>query len=173
MCDPVSISYAVLAITAVSTAAQYENQRKSASQTGDRLKKQEELRQNDLTRQQAQIDASARQQMNDASKAALADLAMFEVTAGEYGGGKTADRTATVSSIQRGENLATINENRSGAQVENRFSSYATTAATNGRLASINQPSLLEAGLKIAGAGLNTYSTVDAAKRAKAKQAAS
>lgn len=167
MCEPVTLSYIGLGLAAVSGAAQYEGQRKSASQQADGLRKQQLLEQNDLIRQQQQIDAATRQQMSEASKAALRDMDLFGVVAGEYGGGRSVDRIAAIGDVNRGEQLATIAANRDNSQVENRFQSLATATATNSRLSSIQRPSLIETGLRIGGAAVNARQSQLAAQRPK------
>jgi hypothetical protein len=155
MCEPATI--AMLAITAAGALVAHEEQANQAQHQELAAKKQEDLQQNDLNRQQQQIDEQAKQAMNEQARKAMKDMALFDVITGEYGGGNSASRAATVATVQQGETLATIAGNRDKAQVENRFDSLATTARTNAMLASIRHPSWAQTGLTIAGAGMDAY----------------
>lgn len=159
MClDPGTLALISAGISGTSAVVGYEAQRRAAASQAEAIRQEQALRQNDLARQRAQIDAQARQQMNEASKAALKDLALFETLAGEYGGGKTTQRAISIADVQRGDQLATIATNRDNAQVENSFQSLATKTAAEGRMAQIQQPSLFETALRIGGAAV-TYGT--------------
>lgn len=149
MCDPVSISLGLSAATAVTS---YAGMSASAEGQGEAVKRASQLQQMDLERQAGQQREAAAQQVNEQARAAQRDAALFDVIAGEYGGGNTADRTAAVARVQQGENLATMGRNAELASQENRFASLATTSAANARLASIQRPSLIGTALQIGGA---------------------
>lgn len=160
MCEP----SVLLALQVAQAGASYESQRQTASASADAIRKSTAMAQADLVRQQSQIDAQARQQLNAHARQAARDMALFDVVTGEFGGGNSASRARAVSEVQQGEDQSTIATNRDNAQMENRFASLATKARADGQLASIRQPSLFETGLSIASAALD-YQTRSNAKK--------
>jgi hypothetical protein len=161
MCIPIAV--AGLIISAVGTVASVAAQQQQAKQQANALNAEHAQQQNDLNRQQDQYDQQARQAMNEQARQAMHDMALFDTVTGEYGGGNSADRAATIATVQNGEALATIAGNRDKAQMENRFQSLATTARTNSMLASIRQPSWIESGLRLGSAYMD-YKTQTAPK---------
>jgi hypothetical protein len=145
----VAVPVAMLIISAASAAASYASQQQQAKTQAQALNQEHALQQNDLNRQQEQNDQQARQAMNEQARAAMHDMALFDTVTGEFGGGISASRAATVATVQNGEALATIAGNRDKAQTESRFQSLATTARSNSMLASIRQPSWIESGLRL------------------------
>lgn len=145
----VALPVAMLIISAAGAVASAAAQKQQADQQQAATERQENLQQQDLVRQQQQIDQQTRQAMNGQARQAMHDMALFDTVTGEYGGGNSADRARAVSMVQNGENLATIASNRDDAQVENRFDSLAVRSGANARLASIQQPSWVETGLRI------------------------
>ena len=157
MCEPTTIAVMSLALATASAGAQYENTRKTASQTADNANRAAESAQADLNRQQQQTDAATAQQMNEAARKAQKDSALFDVVAGEYGGGNSVDRARTIGNLQTNENLATMTSNARTGAAENGFSQLATIAQAKARLAAINQPSMLGTALQIGGAATSAY----------------
>lgn len=160
MCDPTGTSYLYIAsavLAAGSAVAQHEQARNQGNKMADAAKRENELIQADLDRQASQQDAAARAEMNEANRKALRDTALFDVVAGEYGGGASVDRARTIGNLQSSENLATISANARNAQGETGFRRLASLGSTQSRLAAINRPSILGTALQIGGAGLNAY----------------
>ena len=100
--------------------------------------------------------------MNAAARKALQDAALFDVVAGEYGGGNSIDRARTIGNLQANETLATIAANARNAQSETGFRRLATLDQTQAKLAAINRPSVLGTALKIGGAAAGAYAQWDA-----------
>lgn len=159
MCEPTTIALAGLALSAATTAAAYVQADENADRQQEALDKAEALNQMDLSRQRDQQAQAGAQQMNEAARQASKDMALFDVYAGEFGGGNSVDRAGTVKSVQNGEALATINQNIKTGMSENAFASAASVQQTNSRLASIQRPSAIGTTLQIGAQGLNAYSS--------------
>jgi hypothetical protein len=164
MCDPVSIAYVGLALSATATAAQYDTQRSTANTQADAVRRSLDMEQMDVARQQGQQQEATAQQMNDHARKAREDAALFDTAAGEYGGGNSAARGATIGNLQANEALATISQNGKTAVSESAFGGTAATSRANGQLASLSQPSGLGALLSIGGAAARAAGQVDSIK---------
>jgi hypothetical protein len=168
MCEPTTLALASLALTTASTISSVDAQRSTANKQADAARTSGNLQEMDIARQadqQAQADAA---EMNAHAKQAAHDAALFDVVAGEYGGGATQDRNRAVAGVQVGEQMATISGNAMNAQGESKFASMASRMRTNAQLASIQQPNYLGAALQLGAAGVNTYGTVKAIKAREA-----
>jgi hypothetical protein len=144
-------------LAAGSAVAQNEQARSTGNKMAEAAKRENELIQGDLTRQASQQDAAARAEMNAANRKAMSDAALFDVVAGEYGGGNSVDRARSIGNLQSNENLATIAANARNAQGEIGFNRLSTLDRTNSRLAAINRGSTLGTALQIGGAAVNAY----------------
>jgi len=147
----------MLAITAVSTAMQYTAASNAAEATAQSTKIAGQLQQQDLAIQRDQQHEAAAQQVNEHARAAMRDAALFDTVSGEYGGGNSTDRAATVASIQRDEQLAVLSRNAEMGAQSSSMASMASSHNTQARLASIQRPSALGAALKIGGAAVSAY----------------
>ena len=153
------------AMTAASAAAQY-------SSAQDAANKQEEANNNkkkaldqqldgermDLERQQQAEQEAAAAAGNAHAMQATKDMASFMAITGESGGGVSAGRGAAAIGIQNGQDMATLASNSRKKQVEigmGDFASRNRNASSKAAIQSVAQPSLLQAGLTIAGAGVN------------------
>jgi len=155
MCEPASIGYVAVAVVAAVTG--YAENRQTAKRQDNAIRTTTEMEQMDLNRQADQMNEAARAQMNDAARKATHDQALFDVVAGEYGGGNSVDRARTIGDIQSNENLSVIATNSQNAASENGFAHLATTAQANAKLAAINQPSGWGTALQIGGAATKAY----------------
>lgn len=167
MClDPATI--AMLAISAASAAAQYEqasdvadDQEQTNRNTREALQKQRDGERMDAERMQQQAHEEAAGEANAHALLAYKDMAAFDAIAGESGGGVTSQRASAALGIQQGQNLATISSNAQKRQAEIGFGDFASTnrqAASMAAIPSVRRPSLMQAGLTIAGAGVTAYS---------------
>jgi hypothetical protein len=157
MCVAVPVAMLIVSIASAVASAAAQKQQAVNQERG--LRAQAAQQQNDLNRQQDQIDQQASQAMNEQARKAMHDMALFDTVTGEYGGGHSTDRASAVSMVQNGENLATLDGNRKGAVMENRFESLAVKSAAQARMASIQQPSWIETGLKIGSSYVNYKAT--------------
>jgi hypothetical protein len=163
MCDPVTIGLAI-----VSAAAQYDMQRKAANAQADAVNKAATQEQMNLAIQQGQQGEAAAQQVNEHARAAQRDAATMAAISGEYGGGNTTDRLATVQGIQQDERLATIQRNVQFEAQNSSLASMSIESNKNARLASIQQPSKVAAALQIGGAMATSYAKYTANQTPKA-----
>jgi hypothetical protein len=154
MCNPLLI---MVAVSAAQAAAQKREQDVQYSRQSAAIKQQHDTEQNAITRQAQQQHAADTQAVNDAAKKSLHDMALFDTVAGEYGGGVSDARAATIQSVQRGEQLSTIAENGSTAQSEISFQGSNAHDMALARLGSIHPGSALAMGLQIAGAAAGAY----------------
>jgi hypothetical protein len=155
MCYPLLI---MAAVTAASAIAQKRQQDVAYSRQSQSLKTQAGEQQEALTRQAEQQRVADTQQANDAAKQSLHDMSLFDTVAGEFGGGVTDHRAAAVQSVQRGERLATIEENGQTAQSELGFQGIDAHAQALARLGTLTPGSNLALGLKVGGAVASAYS---------------
>lgn len=160
MCEPTTI--ALLVIAAASAAHAHETTRRTANITKDGLKREEDLQQADLARQRDQQFAADAAETNAHAKQAAKESALFDVVAGEYGGGNSVDRARTIGSINTGEQLATLANNSQTGMRENSFRSFSLAEQATSRLNSIQMPSKVGTGLQIVSAGISAYSTQQA-----------
>lgn len=157
----------MLAISAISAAAQHDSQRKTANTQADALKRTDELAQMDTARMQSQQAAQGAEEMNQAARSMQADLAALDTIAGEYGGGNTATRTRSTMGVQASEKLATIASNAKAGLNEASAGAFAARSRTNSQLRSIQGPSMVNTALQIGNAGVEAYDQYKTTKTVK------
>lgn len=157
MClDPASATALTLmkvsaAMSAATAVASYAQGNAVADAQEQAIKQNAALQQADLDRQageQREADAS---QMNEQARAAMKDMALFDVVAGEFGGGVSSDRASASMGIQQGEATATLAKNSDNVARQGSMTSLALQARTGSQLASISRPSLIGTALSIGG----------------------
>jgi hypothetical protein len=162
------LAAATLAIAAAQAVSKYnaesdaaDDQEKQNANTREALQRQRDGERMDAERAQQRAHEEAAAQTNEHSMAAYKELAAFDAIAGENGGGVTSQRASAAMGIREGQDLATISGNAQKRQVELGFSDFASQNRQKTALAaipSVRRPSLLEAGLTIAGSGVKAYS---------------
>lgn len=157
MCDPISLSLAAFGLTSATAVYQHQEGVKTAERQSEALSLQEGLTQMDLERKQAQQREADAEEMNAAHRSALSDLASLDAIAGEYGGGKTAERGRAVLGVQQGETLATVGANSRKGLAEASYASIASKRNTIAQIRSIQAPSRVGTALSIANAGAQAY----------------
>lgn len=170
MCEPTTLMMASLAISAASAGVQYDTGRKTANTQADAIKRNDELQALDSARQQSQIAAQGAEDMNQAARAAHADLASLDAIAGEYGGGNSVDRARSVIGVQAGESAATVSANARGSLNESAAAAYAGHSRNLSQIGAIQRPSLALAGLQIGGALTDYYDIRERRKGAFSKR---
>lgn len=140
-----------MAASAVASYVQADRQAKA--QTAG-IEEENRLQQADLARQQEQQREAAAAQMNEHARRSFKDASLFDVVTGEYGGGKTADRTAQIGDIQTGEQFATITKNSALTLQESAFQGAAMSSQARAKINSVQRPSIIGTGLQLASAGL-------------------
>lgn len=167
MCEPTTLMVASLAITAASTAASLDTQRKTGNQQADAIQKAQDLQALDAARQQTELGSQGAEAMNDAARRSQAQLATLDAISGEYGGGLTADRGRAVAGLQSSENLATVSSNSKSAMNEAAAGAYANQARSQSQLNAIQRPSVALAGLQLGASALDAYNRYDANRPGK------
>ena len=146
-----------LGVAALMAYDSHEQGVDNAERQGEALAKEHDLKQSDLRRQQQQqYDAQAAEQ-NAAARQAARDAALFDVVAGEYGGGNSVDRARAVSQINVDETIATIGRNGSTAREETLFRSIATQKSSLSQIGTLKGPSRLGTALKLGAAAGDYY----------------
>lgn len=167
MCEPTTLMMASLAITAATTAASLDTQRKTGNQQADAIQKSQDLQDLDAARQQTELASQGAEAMNEGARRTQSQMATLDAISGEYGGGLTADRSRAVMGLQNSENLATVASNAKSAMNEAAAGSYASRARSQSQMAAIQRPSVALAGLQIGGAALDAYNRYDANRPGK------
>jgi len=164
MCEPVTITtaatYAAVAIAAASAATSYVSQEKSAAaQTRNAQEAYDsEVVQTKNTQVEA-TQASATAQ-SERARQAMVETAHLQALANESGtAGGSNDRVTNEANFNAGTDLATMQANAASSQrqlVNQLNGGYATAEQ---RMSNIQQPSLIGAGLQIAGAATSAYAS--------------
>ncbi|HUF73738.1 MAG TPA: hypothetical protein VMR74_12655 [Gammaproteobacteria bacterium] len=142
MCEPVSLSTALM--VASSTAAVYGQYQQAGAQT-DALALQRQ-------HQQEEIQAQADERAGERVKQARAERARLRVAAGEAGvSGISFEDQLYDTYLQEDLDLGILAK-------DSRFADRASDARYRSGLAGVNRPSVLGAGLQIAGAGYAGHS---------------
>lgn len=165
MCEPTTIAAAGLALSAASTAASLENQRRQASITATNARLAQQRAAMDEARQSQQIARQGQQQANELARQQTAKMALFDVAVGEFGGGHSLDRAAAVATLGNQEALATLQANETGAQAETAFAGATRAFNTEQRLASINGPDYAGALLTLGSQAAQTYIRANPAEK--------
>lgn len=143
MCEPVTVGLITAGIAAVGVYSQIQS-----------AKAQEKALVEASRIQQEQIDDAASRDASIAARQMRAEAARIRVAAGEAGLNLASNSVLAQihdSAMQAQLSITSINKNRKNLQ-------RAREAETNSRIAAVNHPSYLQAGLQIAGAGLSGYS---------------
>lgn len=147
MCEPTTV------LTIASTAFSFVQQAQQASQNDAAI---EAAYNNSLigyAQQQKQINAAATDEMSDRAREALIERGRLRVAAAESGvTGNSTDQLERQSLFDEGFDMARIEGNRKNAQAQAYQDAKAGQAGAQSRVASVKRPSLIGAGLQIAGA---------------------
>lgn len=154
MCEPTVI---MMGLSLAASAAQMVQANKNANSQQEALDKAGVAEQLDLTRMLDQQHAAGTQQMNEAAKQGAKESALFDVVAGEFGGGATASRTGAINASTNSSNLATIQQNVQTGASETGFRSATALANTNARTASVGRVSNTGALLTLGGQAAGMY----------------
>lgn len=166
MCGPAAIAAASFAFSAVSTIAQYEDQKAAAKAQADMINHGNQLEQAALSRQYEEIQAVSKDDQAQRYKDYLVESARLKTIGAESGlYGATQDRVEQESQNNATTDMATIEANRQ-RQVESAHTGGVSRAnQASVQLAGIRKPSALGAGLQIAGSAASTYLAYDAKSR--------
>jgi hypothetical protein len=154
-------------LSGVQAVAGYMAQSSQADAATLKINQDRQAARMDAERQQQQAYEASAAEANAQAMRAADVLATFDAISGENGGGVSSQRGAAVIGIQNGQDLATVNRNAQKTQQEIGFGDLAAGTRASQSMASIKQPSLLEAGLTIAGAGVRYGNTMNKMKNAR------
>lgn len=172
MCLGVETLAAVqLGLTAAGAVASHQAEQDAADKQARAIQQQRDAARMDAERQQQQQYEEAAASANAHALQAHKEMAAFDAISLEAGGGATATRGGVAMGIRQGQDLATINANARRAQVEIGMGDLAAGNKAQQQMASIKQPSLLQAGLTIAGAGVTYGNTMNKIRSATGKTA--
>lgn len=147
MCNP------MLAIAAAQATFSFVQQSQSARAQEAAIRAGAEASHAAVGRQYQQVQEQTAQDVSERAKEAMIERARLRVFSGESGlSGGSADRLQTMSRMNEGTDMATIEQNRRNTQEQLFEEAKAGNAQARSRLNSIQQPSLIGAGLQIAGA---------------------
>lgn len=157
MCEPVSI---MTALSVATTAAGIVTQVKAA-------KAQERAIAAQLAQSETEINDKATAEINERQRAARREQARIKVAAGQAGLqlGGSIDALLADSMMQAGLSEEALRDNQ-----ENQLRSVRSEA--NAAYSRVNKPSLLSAGLQLAGAGVSGYAAGLGIKAARSKSIA-
>lgn len=125
-----------------------------ADAQGDALTKAGNLAVADAERMANEAASISADQQNEQARQAARDFALFDVVSGEYGGGASVGRQASIGRLQSSENLATIQRNSERQQGQIGFDAQAASFRNNQQLAAIDRPSWLGTSLRLGSAVL-------------------
>jgi hypothetical protein len=171
------MAVASAAVSAAGAVAKEQAEQQAADQQTEGNKRQAEAIQRqrdgermDAERQQQDAYAAAASSTNEHAQQAYKDLAAFDAISSESGNGVTAQRGAAAIGIRNGQDQATLAANARRQQTEIGFGDFASQNKASASLAAIKPvtgPSMLEAGLTIASAGVTYGTTMNKIKNAK------
>lgn len=146
--DPLSWAYLIMAI--VST---YAAQDAADTQT-KAIERASALKENDRKRQEDEAFRQGAALQNEHARQGASDMALFDVMAGEFGGGRSIERARAVGELQADERTATLGNDSRLALTRLGFDGLANKAQSDSQLSAINRPSLLSSAMTIGSAYL-------------------
>jgi hypothetical protein len=160
MCVPmVAIAAAQVAITAAAAAAEYDGQRRSANQQRDAELANLHARDASLQFQENQVNEQASQQMSERALEAMRQRGRLQAAFADSGvSGNSQVRAFNSVDMASGMDMATIEANRSGQIAQGQDQKRSASRQATQDIQAIRMPSLLGAGLKIVGSGIDAYS---------------
>lgn len=151
MCNPAA---AMLAISAVSAAASYEQQQKSANQQQAIINAGDALEKGRLRTQMEQQNENAQEQQGSRTLEAIKEEGRLRAIGAETGlFGTSYDRSAQMVENSRDTDLAAIETSRLRANDQTGAEARAQSIQTRNQMNGIRRPSRIGTGLQIAGAG--------------------
>lgn len=156
MCEPTTIS---LAITAVSAVMSYVGQSQAASRQESAAQNEYNAKQAALNENAHQVNMKATDDMSQRAIQARIEAGKLQAVGAESGlGTGNIDRGSQQSQFNEGTDIAAIEGNRKNAIAQNTLDSQGLYASAQSKMNAIKQPSLIGAGLQIAG-GVADYQT--------------
>lgn len=165
MCEPTTIMMTMAAISAASTAAQYEQQRKQAAAQEKAVRYGNELETASLNRMYEEQGAVAQEQMGERAQQHLQDLGRLRATAADMGNfGNSLGRISTEQDGAYARDIVAIQTNSRRTAEQTHAQGMSAQAEANTMLSNIKRPSALGTGLQIAGTAAQAYASTKAPK---------
>lgn len=158
MCEPATIALVGLAISTAATAYSYTEQKSAAKDQRNAARDQYGREQVALDAQAAENRSAAQGAMSERHRQALIERGRIRAAAGESGLYDNG-RIEAESYFNEGSDIASITNNESSAQAQVGRNREASRGSMQSGLNQSRGPSLVGAGLQIAGAGVNSAAT--------------
>lgn len=166
MCEPLSATtalYLTMATTAATAAMSYVSAEDNAGKQQKAINDNYAMAASAAQDNYHQTDAAAGQQKSERALEATKEQSRLKVIAGESGalGGLSADRMMNEAASNASADMATIEANRSNANLQTQREAKAGQVSAAGQLASIKRGNLLGSGLQIAGAYVRNEAEIE------------
>lgn len=160
MCVPAAAVPLIQAgFAAASTVMAYQGQQRAASAQAEAANSAHNASMMQLEEQRRQVNMQTSQEMSERGRQALMERGRLRAAAAEGGvGGNSISRIFGANEFNYGQDLAMMQVNNRNVMRQSAAEASGIAAQTQSRLNSIERPSLLNAGLQIAGIGMEGYS---------------
>lgn len=163
MCEPATI--AMLVISVVGAVAANSAQRQQAKAEDKAIQTAYANDQTQLAEKYRQDNDQLNQNQTERTKAALFERGRLNAAYGENGlVGTSLDRILNQSDFNLGTDLSTMEANRSNLTKQTMLEGRGLQNTAQSRFNAVTRPNNLDTGLKIAGAGVNAYSSYKSKK---------
>jgi hypothetical protein len=143
----------VTAIAIASAGLNFVTQKQQADNTAAAAQEANRINMEAYAKQQAQIDANAKDEMSDRAREAMVERGRLRVLSAESGlAGASSQQLERQSLFNEGFDLSRIEGNRKSAKEQSYLDAKAGRAQNQSRINTTRSPSLIGAGLQIAGA---------------------
>ncbi len=139
-------------IMIASALVSYFSANEAAEDQAEAVRRNTERQQTDRMRQQGEVQRQAAAAANEEARRRQADLALFDVVAGEFGGGPGVQRQRAVRRVVAEERMATLQSNEGAALGQLGMDGVSLASQADSRLAAIDRPSPFATALQIGAA---------------------
>jgi hypothetical protein len=156
MCEPTTLLAISAGISALSATAGHMATSRQAKAEDAATKSAYAMDQMQLSERYEQQNQELNQQQNERTRAAMVERGRLNAAYSEGGlQGGSLDRIVNTNEFNLGQDIATMNANRSNLTKQTRMEGIGLRATAQSRLNQIKRPSFLDTGLKIAGAAVD------------------
>jgi len=161
MCDPITLT--TLAVSAASAIVGADATRRATNTQADQVRAQVAQNDSALQAQQQQIGEASAEQMSERARQAMIERGrMVAIQADSGAAGNNLQRGIASIDQAEGQDMATLEANRQNNIAQAQRGKQADELRGNGDIAAMPTPSLLGAGLQIAGSTLGAYTRTQA-----------
>jgi hypothetical protein len=156
MCDPITLT--ALAVSTASAVIGADATRRQTNTQADEVRAQVAQNDSALQAQQVQIGEQSTQQMSERARQAMVERGrMIAIQADSGAAGNNLQRGIASIDQAEGQDMATLEANRQNNIAQAQRGKQADYLKGSGDIAAMPAPSLLGAGLQIAGSTLGVY----------------